>query len=125
LTQPLPATVTETLYRGDTRVWEDVIEENTGTADAPVWTPKDLTGYTFRCQLRSDPDATDVMATIAVDLVSDGTDGKIRRTLTATEAAKLAPGKVYFDLEATRTADGFVHTYLTGKWTVKPDVSRG
>lgn len=125
MTDPLPATSTEVLYRGDTRVWQDTIEENTGTADAPVWTAKDVSGYTFRCQIRATQDDTDVMATIAVDFVTDGTDGKITRTLTATEARKLIPGTVWFDLELTSATDAEdVHTYLAGKWKVKADVSR-
>ncbi len=122
--QPLPAVSTETLYRGDTRVWLDVLEENTGTDEAPVWTPKDLTGYTFRSQLRADPDTPDVMATLAIALVGDPIEGTITRTLSAEQAAGLVPGTAWFDLELTRTVDGWVHTYLAGKWKIKGDVSR-
>lgn len=121
---PLSGTITRELYRGDTRIWVDLIEENTGTDIAPVWTPKNLTGYTFRSQLRSDPDAATVLATITVEFVTDGTDGLLRSTLTAAEAAKLTPGRVAYDLEATRTSDGYVHTYLAGRWKVLADVSR-
>jgi hypothetical protein len=118
----LPANDAETLYRGDTRTWTDVLEENTGTDAAPIWTPLDVTGWIFLSQIRADTESTTVMATVAV-AITDAAAGTITRTLSATEAAKLVPGKVYFDLQATHP-DGSVRTYLAGKWTVKGDVSR-
>lgn len=124
---PLPAPITRTLYRGDTRVWEDLIEEKTGEVDEagnPIYVAVDLSGYTFQAQLRSLPEDPDVMATITVTFLNDGTDGKLKSVLPATEAAKLRPGPVYYDLEATRASDGYVHTYLAGKWKVVPDVTR-
>lgn len=123
MTSPLPGTSTEVVYRGDTRVWEDLFEENTGTEDSPVWEPLDLSDYTFRCQLRATTESTGVMATIDVELVTDGTDGMVRRTLSHEQAVNLVPGVVYFDFELT-DGDGNVHTYLAGKWKVKADVSR-
>lgn len=123
--EPLPATVKLTLYRGDTRVWTDVIEENTGTETAPVWTPKDLTGHTFLAQIRSDRNRTDpVVATIAVEAV-DAPNGVITRTLTATEADKLGSdgSRLFWDLQITRTSDGFRRTYMAGPVTVKGDAS--
>lgn len=124
MTQPLPASWVKTVIRGDDRQWTEFFEENTGTVDAPVWEPKDLSGYTFLSQIRADPDSTDLMATITVTHLTDGTDGMLLCTLPHMEADNLVPGKVYADLQLTRTSDGFRQTYLSGKWTVKPDVSR-
>lgn len=122
--EPLPASWVKTLYRGDTREWTELIEENTGTTLAPVWTAKDLSGYTMRAQIRATQDDATVMATITCAFTTDGVDGMLSLTLPASEAVKLVPGKVWADLELTRTSDGFVHTYLAGKWTVRADVSR-
>lgn len=102
---PMPARVRLKLYRGDTRVWEDrfLIDEQ----------PVDLTGYTFSSQIRADVNSPDVLATIEVDPF-DPTGGKIRRTLTAEESAKLTGQRAYWDLQLIRESDGFVRTYMAG-----------
>lgn len=125
MAEPLPASAKLTLYRGDTRIWTDVIEENTGTRAVPVWTPKDLTGYTFVAEIRTDRNRTDpVVATIAVDVV-DAVNGVIKRTLTAAEADKLGDdgSKLFWDLQVTRTSDSFRRTYMAGVVVVKGDAS--
>jgi len=114
----------KTLERGDDRSWTEFFEENTGTDLAPVWVPKDLSGYTFLCQIRATPDSTDVMATVTVALTTDGTDGYLTLTLPHAQAENLVPGKVCIDLELTRVSDGWRQTYLSGKWKVNPDTSR-
>jgi hypothetical protein len=119
--QPLPAKSPLELYRGDTRVWEDVFRR-TPVAPATVGDPVDLTGFTFLAQIRATEDAATVMATIAV-AITDAAAGTIRRTLTATEARKLVPGTAFWDLQATHL-DGTVRTYMFGRVRVKPDVSR-
>jgi hypothetical protein len=115
----------KTLERGDDRSWTEFFEKNTGTEDAPVWVPKDdLADYDFLCQIRALPDSTVVMATVTVELTTDGTDGYLTLTIPHGEAENLVPGTVYIDLELTRTADGWRQTYLSGKWKVEPDTSR-
>lgn len=122
--QPLPAKVDLTLYRGDTRVWTDVIEENVGTDDAPEWAPKDLTGHTFLAQIRPDRDRSDVIATIDVE-ATDAVNGEIVRTLTAAQADLLGDhnARLFWDLQVTRTSDGFVRTYMAGSVKVMGDAS--
>lgn len=123
----LPGTLVRKLYRGDTRVLHHLIREQTGTDESgqPVFgAPKDLSGYTFRAQLRADFDDTAVLAVLTVEFVTDGTDGRLYATLPAAVSATLPRGDVYYDLEATRTSDGFVRTYLAGRWKVLGDVSR-
>lgn len=125
MTDQLPvAWPKKTLERGDDRSWAEYVETNTGTEDSPVWEPKDLSGFEFLCQIRALPESTDVMATVTVDLTTDGTDGYLTLTLPHEEAENLVPGTVYIDLELTRTADGWRQTYLSGKWKVMPDTSR-
>ncbi len=122
-TEPLPARVPITLYRGDTRVWDD-----TFSLDGE---PMPLDGYTFSCQVRDQPERSDraydpgaqPMAVIEVDVL-DAAAGRIRRTLTHDESAKLVPGRAYWDLQLIRAADGYVRTYLAGPVTIVGDVSR-
>jgi len=109
----LPATVALTLYRGDTRIWEDLF-----TVDGA---PMPLAGYTFLAQIRATADA-EPMATIDVEVI-DAPAGRIRRTLTATEAAKLVPGRNVWDMQFTN-GDGYTRTVMAGPVVVRADVSR-
>ena len=123
--QPLPIDGgTLTLYRGDTRVWSDVIEENTGTDDAPVWSPFDLTGWTVVSQIRSDLDRTTDPITVTV-AITDAANGVVQRTLTADNSSLLGADKstAYMDVQMTRTSDGFTRTYKKWKIKVGGDVS--
>lgn len=116
MAEPLPAKVPLKLYRGDTRIWEDVF---TTVAGAPI----DLTGYVFLAQIRADTEiGSSVMATMDVDIV-DPAAGRIRRTLTAAEANKLVVGSATWDLQGT-APDGVVRTYMTGRVRILGDVSR-
>lgn len=126
MNDPLPASVALALYRGDTRVWTALIEDNTGTDAAPVWVPHDLTGHTVLSEIRSDKNRTaPVVATIATVVAADPTTGVVTLTLTSTEADKLGNDKttLWWDLQTTRTSDGFRRTWLAGRVTVLGDVS--
>lgn len=125
-TQPLPGKVDLVLYRGDTRVWTALIETNTGTVLAPVWTPYDLTNHTVLAQIRSDKNrAAPVVAAITTTVDNDPTTGLITLTLTSTEADKLGADAttLWWDLQTTRTSDSFRRTWLAGKAKVEGDVS--
>lgn len=115
--EPLPANAPMTIYRGDTRVWQDIFTD-TATGD-----PIDLTGHTFLAQIRVSRDDPQVLAVIAVD-TTQAAAGIIVRTLTATEAMKVTGTSAYWDYQITRTADGFVRTYLSGRVKIRGDVSR-
>jgi hypothetical protein len=119
--EPLPVKVRLTLYRGDTRVWQDTFRFAPESPDE-VGEPVNLTGYEFIAQIRATPDTTEVMATIDV-VVTDPAAGLIKRTLTAEESAKLAVGTAYWDLQAT-TSSGEVRTFMAGAVKVLGDVSR-
>lgn len=115
--EPLPANAPMTIYRGDTRIWQDVFTD-TITGD-----PIDMSGYTFRAQIRVSRDDPDVLAVIAVD-DTEADVGILVRTLTATEAEKVTGTSAFWDYEFTRTADGFVRTYMSGRVKIRGDVSR-
>jgi hypothetical protein len=125
--QPTPETYNLRLYRGDTRLWTDTIEENVGTEDAPIWQPKDLTDYEFLAQIR-DSRETDaaLLATIAVTVVGDPVNGDVEYLLTHDQAktmpllTKLEPG--WWDLQLT-SPTGFVRTHVAGTVTNDGDAS--
>jgi hypothetical protein len=115
--QPLPGSYTFELYRGDTRVWQHQLLEDGGV------TPIDITGWEFLSQYRATTEEQAVMATETIEL-TDPTHGIFTRTLPASEAAKLLPGQVAWDLQATKTGD-IVKTYLANATVkVRGDVSR-
>lgn len=121
----LPATLTKTLRRGDTRRWQELFRTKiTDPATGVVtYEPRDISGLTFLSQIRATTDSADVMAVVACSFVTDGTDGLLQLNLTAAESAKLVPGKVAWDLQST-DADGDVRTWLAGTWKIQGDVSR-
>jgi hypothetical protein len=130
--EPLPANVPLTLYRGDTRVWSDTIERNTGTDAVPVWVPYDLTGHTFLAEVRAGitnaqgatvADRSGALkATIACASTAP-TTGVVTFTLSSTAADGLDVNPLFWDFQITRTADGFRRTHLAGKVKVLGDVS--
>lgn len=128
MAEPLPARSDITLYRGDTRVWTDTLERNTGTATEPVWQPINLTGHTAIAQIRDGRTPTSAVVATMTTTIPDAMGGKVRRELTATASAAIpdpTEGVSYWwDLQITRTVDGFVRTYLYGRVKVDGDVSR-
>ena len=123
MAEPLPASVPLTLVQGDSRTWTDVIERNTGTDDDPEWVPFDLTGHEPLAMIRAtrDRDST-LYSTIEVE-VTDAEAGELELRLTAEEADSLVIGRAFWDLQLTRTSDGFVRTHLAGKVKVLGDVA--
>lgn len=123
-----PVKVKRELYRGDTRRWTHVFEENTGTTAEPVWEPIDITGWTFLTQFRPDLDRGTVVAT-STTTVDDGPAGVAIEVLSAAQA-DLLPGqtdpltkpKVYWDLQST-DGDGVVRTWKYAICPVTGDVS--
>ena len=121
MAEPLPGDYPLTLYRGDTRVLSLAFTEDDGT------TAVDLSGHTWRAQVRQTYDS----ASSELDFTVDDTDaatGVLVLALDDTDwtgvAASLPTDKWYWDLEGTRTADTFVQTFLGGKVKVVGDVSR-
>lgn len=121
--EPLPGTYPLTLYRGDSREWTLDFTEDDGT------TAVNMTGHTWKAQVRETTDSTAILLTFTVNTTNAAT-GRLVVTLPAAQwddpdISDITPtAKWKWDLEATRTADGFVRTYLTGKVKVLGDVAR-
>lgn len=102
------------LTRGDTETLVVTI-----TADGS--TPVDITGRTYRAQIRSTQDSTTIKASFTCT-VPNGTDGQVSCVLSATSSAALSAGLYFWDLE--ENASGIISTILAGNVTVIADVTR-
>lgn len=113
----MPGTYNLSFTTGDTVEFEVALKN-------PDESPKDLTGYTAKAQIRSTTAAADVLAEFNVVGSLDST-GKIRLRLesTQTEVFRATPQGVW-DLEVTKTADLTKLTILTGTVRTTPDVTR-
>ena len=98
-----------------------------------IWTDQadvavDITNYTPRMQVRETKEATAIIidfTTVATPIaVSDGPNGEITITLSATESAALASGRLgLYDLEIESPA-GVVTRLIEGEFTVDGEVTR-
>lgn len=113
MAQPAPQDLIIT--RGDTEV---IVATLTSDDNG---TPINITGRTYRAQIRSTQDSTTIKASFTCT-VPTGTDGKVTCTLSAADCATLTAGRYYWDLE--ETASGVVSTILAGDVTVLADVTR-
>lgn len=112
MAQPAPQDLTIT--RGDTETLVVTI-----TTDGS--TPVNITGRTYRAQIRQKKDASTIAASFTCT-VSNGSAGQLTCTLSATSSAALSAGLYFWDLE--ETASGVVSTILAGDVTVLADVTR-
>lgn len=113
-TQSTDNTVAVAITRGDTMRLRVTL---TDADDAPV----DVTGWSWQCQLRIDPD-DDALVTIMVEVV-DGVGGRLELSLAPDLTAALPVRDFVWDLEA-RDGNDDVRTVLTGQLRVREDVSR-
>ena len=110
----VPATQNLTITRGDTEVVVITINDNAGV-------PLNITGRTYRAQIRATKDSSVVSAAF-VCVVTNAAAGEVTCTLTAGNASTLAVGKQYWDFEENYS--GIITTILAGTVTVLADVSR-
>lgn len=110
----VPADQDLTITRGDT-------ETLVMTIMAGESTPVDITGRTYRAQIRSQQDSTTIKASFTC-IVTSGTSGQVTCTLSATDSASLSPGLYFWDFE--ENASGVVSTIISGNVTVLADVTR-
>jgi hypothetical protein len=103
-----------TFVRGDTET-----VQVTMTSDGT--TPVSITGRTYAAQLRSTPDIAAIAAT-ATCTITDGANGVMTATFSATDTAELDPGMYYWDLQETNGT--VVTTVLAGTVQVLADVTR-
>lgn len=95
----------------------------------------DLTGYTFAGQIRRKADSGAVLLAFTFTILNQTTNrGQLELTLTALQTATLPDqpqptadriaSTFAYDIEMTRTSDGFVARLLEGKVTLSPEVTQ-
>jgi hypothetical protein len=84
-------------------------------------TPVDITGRTYRSQIRSQQDSTTIKATFTCTVTS-GASGEVTCILSPTSTSALSAGLYFWDLE--ENASGVISTILAGNVTVLADVTR-
>jgi hypothetical protein len=109
-----PADQDLTITRGDT---ETLVVTITTDGSAPV----DITGRTYRSQIRSQQDSTTIKASFTC-VVTSGALGQVTCTLPPTSSSTLSAGLYFWDLE--ENASGVISTILAGNVTVLADVTR-
>jgi hypothetical protein len=109
-----PADQDLTITRGDTETLVVTITTDGSTA-------VDITGRTYRAQIRSQQDSTTIKASFTCT-VTGAASGQVTCVLSATNSATLSAGLYFWDLE--ETASGVVSTILSGNVTVLADVTR-
>lgn len=109
-----PASHNLKFVRGDTQDFTITLTED-GT------TPRDLTGCTYRAQIRTSADATSVSGEFACTVPNPST-GVVRLVLSASVSASLPDSVLHWDFEQNK--GGVVTTLIQGKCTVLGDVTR-
>ena len=102
------------ITRGDT---ESVVVTMTSDGTTPV----DVTGRTYRAQIRTTKDAATIDASFTCAITS-ALDGEITCSMTAGDTAALVVGIHYWDFEENNA--GVVSTILAGTVNVLADVTR-
>ena len=110
----VPADQDLTITRGDT---ETLVVNITTDGSTPV----NVTGRTYRAQIRSAQDSTTIKASFTCT-VTDGANGQVTCVLSATASATLSAGIYFWDLE--ENASVVISTILAGNVTVNADVTR-
>jgi len=109
-----PADQDLTITRGDTETLIVTITTDGSTA-------VDITGRTYRAQIRSQQDSTTIKASFTCT-VTGAASGQVTCVLSAASSAALSAGLYFWDLE--ENASGTVSTILSGNVTVLADVTR-
>ena len=113
-----------TRKRGDTYPIILAVLKNTGTIDAPVYEPQDLTGFTD-FKLTVDPsqapaDATANLFTLT-GAIADSVAGTVSYPVSLTNADHL--GNFFFDAQLTSPA-GDIYTFDSGKFVFSQDITK-
>lgn len=102
------------IVRGDT---QNIVVNLTSNGTTPI----DITGRTYRAQIRTTKDSGIVDASFTCT-VTNGASGQVTCSMSAATTAGLASGTHYWDLEETNS--GVVTTIFAGTVTVLADVTR-
>lgn len=112
----VPATQNLTITRGDTETLIITIKNSASV-------PTDITGRTYRAQIRATKDAATIAAAFTC-VVTDAVNGVVTCTLTPGQTSTLSVGTQFWDFEETITAGNIVTTIVAGTVNVLADVSR-
>ena len=102
------------ITRGDTETLVVTITSDGSTA-------VNITGRTYKAQIRSTQDSTTIKASFTCT-VTGAASGQVTCVLSATSSAALSAGLYFWDLE--ENASGVISTILAGNVTVLADVTR-
>jgi hypothetical protein len=100
----------------------DYAETLTFYSDECMSSVIDLTGYTFRAEIKTSASESVASETFAID-TSQASSGKIILSLTDTELLAMASGDYYWDLRVT-TAAGVVARWVGGTVKVSGTITR-
>lgn len=91
----------------------------------PDGTPKNITGYSARMQVRQRYVSTSTILSLVspTDITLGGSAGTIVVTVSATAMADVSSGDYVYDLEMV-SSNGVVTRLLQGSFTVRPEVTR-
>lgn len=86
----------------------------------PIYTPWNLTEYTFQCEIRAD--VADKAPTVAatMSLVPTTPASGLGNLVLASEDSALLAGKYKYELTAIRTADDYITSVMSSTLTMKP-----
>lgn len=112
------------LYRGDPQSISIRVSTNTGTDDAPVWTPRELAGTFWRAHVRSHEDGSLICkwdVTVLEDEPSPAPDatGRLLLSMTDTTSRLLVDGCMWDLEEVTNDADDETTHSLGTLWKVR------
>ena len=81
-----------------------------------------VTNDTFRGQVRKHHSSTDIQATFTFT-ITDGTNGVVAWTLSATDSAACSSGNLVYDIEWVKQ-NGYVTRILEGLAEISPEVTK-
>jgi predicted phosphoribosyltransferase len=110
----VPAKQNLSMTRGDTETVVVTMKDSTGIAI-------DITGRTYRAQIRTTKDSSTIDASFSCS-ISNAAAGEVTCTILPITTATLTVGTHYWDFE--ETSDGVVSTILAGSVNVLADVTR-
>lgn len=114
-----------TVYQGDDHTWPIRLRHVDLTdPQNPVYTPFDLTGYSFASHIRQDyADVDDTVDASFSFQVVDAANGEILMILPSEQTAPMA-GRYRWDFQIVRDVDDYITTLLYGAIKVQSEVTR-
>lgn len=87
-------------------------------------TPKDLTGYSARAQMRTTRTSTEVAGSFSCAVLNPPTDGKVKMSLSNADSSAMGAGRYFYDLEIHTPNNAIVKRLIQGEVTLNQEVTR-